>query len=187
MNYFSTKKSIIIMDFFCAYFLILAAMNVVTEASKEFKVGNDLGWQQPTAANTSTYTDWAARKRFHVGDSLTFVYQNDSVLEVDKWGYYHCNTETPISAFNDGNTVIELDRPGPFYFISRSQEHCKNGQRLEVLVMGQHHSWDSPPLMAAPPEADMAPRAHLSSGLVVTVTISLVFLPLISTILILLA
>ncbi|KAK0597223.1 hypothetical protein LWI29_023152 [Acer saccharum] len=40
------------------------------EAVKEFKVGDDIGWQEPGNNNTSVYSQWAGKNRFHVGDSL---------------------------------------------------------------------------------------------------------------------
>lgn len=40
------------------------------EAVKDFKVGDEFGWQEPGHNNTATYSQWATRNRFHVGDSL---------------------------------------------------------------------------------------------------------------------
>ena len=74
-----------------------------------------------------------------------FVYKKDSVLVVDKGSYDLCNTTKPISAFNYGKTVIELDEPGPIYFISSIPEHCKNGQRLIINVMTLHPASRTPP------------------------------------------
>ncbi|XVF74531.1 hypothetical protein PTKIN_Ptkin13bG0117600 [Pterospermum kingtungense] len=167
---------------FCSYFLILAAMNGSVEASKHFKVGDHFGWQQPSTNDTEVYSLWATTKRFHVGDSLSFEYQNDSVLVVEKWDYYHCNTDKPISSFNDGETVINLDRPGLFYFISGAPDHCKKGQKLLIQVMGLHQRADSPPSTANPPEVGFAPGPHPSSGSVITVTLSSVFVAFIVTV-----
>ncbi|OMO54019.1 Peptidase M41 [Corchorus capsularis] len=168
---------------------IATAMNVLgsVEASKQFTVGDHKGWQQPGANDSAFYSHWASRKRFHVGDSLSFEYQNDSVLVVEKWDYYHCNTNKPIFSFTDGNTtVVNLDRPGLFYFISGAVDHCRSGQKLLIRVMGLHQKPDqSPPSVAAPPGADIAPGPHHSSGLVVTVTLSSVFVALMVTVIIL--
>ncbi|KAL6585058.1 hypothetical protein OROMI_004347 [Orobanche minor] len=114
-------------------------------AEQEFKVGGDEGWRQPAADETDLYARWAATMRFHVGDSLRFEYNNDTVVVVDKWGYYHCNTSHAVSVFKDGNTVINLKQPGPVYFISANPDHCKNGQRLVVEVMTTHPIPQSPP------------------------------------------
>lgn len=113
-----------------------------------------------------------------------FEYNNDSVLVVNKYDYYHCNTTEPITAFNDGNSaVVKLDRPGPFYFISGAPDHCNNGQRLLVDVMSPHGRHPSPPSVAFPPETDKqgpSPSTLPSSGVVVSATLSSVFRVLIA-------
>ncbi|XWS11969.1 hypothetical protein CRYUN_Cryun37aG0050400 [Craigia yunnanensis] len=157
-------------------------MNGSVEASKHFRVGDHIGWQQPSTNKTAIYSQWATSKRFHVGDSLSFEYQNDSVLVVEKWDYYHCNTNKPISSFNNGKTVFNLDRPGLFYFISGAPDHCKRGQKLLIQVMSLHPRAESPPSIANPPEVGLAPGPHPSSGLVVTMTLSSVFVALIVTV-----
>ncbi|KAK9231944.1 hypothetical protein WN943_022185 [Citrus x changshan-huyou] len=153
--------------------LTLVSMNdgFGVEAVKDFKVGDDFGWQEPGHNNTAMYSQWATRNRFHVGDSLSFEYKNDSVLEVDKWGYYHCNSSNATVAFNNGKSVFKLDRPGPFYFISGTPDHCKNGQRLLVEVMGLHPISQSPPAIAVPPDSYLAPGPLPSSGSLVSVTL----------------
>ncbi|GMI82091.1 hypothetical protein HRI_001878400 [Hibiscus trionum] len=158
---------------FCSCFLIVAAaMNGTVEASKQYSVGDHIGWQQPSSNDTDVYIQWATSKRFHVGDSLSFEYRNDSVLMVDKWDYYHCNSNNPIYSFNDGNTVINLDRPGFFYFTSGVLDHCKNGQKLMIQVMGLHQRAEPPPAGANPREVGLAPGPHPSSGIVVKTTLT---------------
>lgn len=49
-------------------FLIICMASV--EAGRQFKVGDDLGWQQPPFNNTEFYTQWAENNRFQIGDSL---------------------------------------------------------------------------------------------------------------------
>ncbi|XP_042492698.1 stellacyanin-like [Macadamia integrifolia] len=141
--------------------LIAATLSInpqVADASSEFKVGDNQGWREPGANDTQIYNLWAAHNRFQVGDSLNFEYKEDSVLMVDKWGYYHCNTSKPISAFNDGKTVIKLDTPGPFYFISGAPNHCNNGQRMVINVLALHPPTPQspPPSIANPPLTYMA-------------------------------
>ncbi|KAJ0256741.1 ENODL7 [Hirschfeldia incana] len=104
-----------------------------------FKVGDEFEWRVPLQNDTSVYSRWASTNRFHIGDSLTFVYDKDSVMEVDKGSFYHCNASDPITAFDNGNSTFILDRPGLFYFISGSNAHCTSGQRLIVEVMHIHH------------------------------------------------
>ncbi|KAK3027088.1 hypothetical protein RJ639_040920 [Escallonia herrerae] len=145
---------------FCTILLVLATANTPpVTASEEFKVGDAEGWRQPGLNHTEMYNHWAARRRFHVGDSLRFEYKNDSVLVVNKWGYYHCNTSSPIFVFNDGNTVVNLDRPGPSYFISGDPDHCRDGQRLLVEVMNLH-----PPVSHTPPSIATPPQPYLPSS-----------------------
>lgn len=58
---------------------ILVATNVPVQAVEEFKVGDDLGWIEPDANHSSLYSQWAARNRFHVGDSLCELVFNGGV------------------------------------------------------------------------------------------------------------
>ncbi|CAN1836704.1 Early nodulin-like protein 1 [Linum perenne] len=165
-------------------------------SARVFKVGDDFGWQQPTTNTTTTnYSQWATKHRFHVGDSLMFEYKNDSVAEVDEWGYSHCNTSTSMVAFDNGNSSFKLEKPGPFYFISGNFSHCKHGQLLLVEVMHQHHHIMAPqPAYANPPEgssssssSSMEPPSSSttnrqpSSAVIVSVIVSSVTVVLIAT------
>ncbi|KAF1859734.1 hypothetical protein Lal_00010318 [Lupinus albus] len=79
-----------------------------------------------------------------------FVYQNDSVLTVDKKDYINCDTSNPITVFDNGKSILNLDMSGPFYFISGTEDHCTNGQKLLVEVMSPHPiPKSSPPLSHA--------------------------------------
>ncbi|KAJ0964817.1 hypothetical protein J5N97_025955 [Dioscorea zingiberensis] len=116
--------------------IILPMITITIGASKEYNVGDDLGWRIPEVNNSNMYVKWADKNTFHIGDSLVFKYQNDSVIRVDKRGYYHCNQSShdhnqPMA---DGNTVFVLDKPGIYYFVSGDFQHCKNGQRLMINV-----------------------------------------------------
>ncbi|KAK9690212.1 hypothetical protein RND81_09G112300 [Saponaria officinalis] len=133
--------------FFIVFSLMINFENGVM-AFKEVKVGGVHGWSVPPANDTQFYDNWAATKRFHVGDSLLFEYKNDTVLVVDKYGYYHCDLSKATSTFNDGNTTIKLEHPGLAYFISGSFDHCAVGQRLQLVVMSPH----APQPVASPPE-----------------------------------
>ncbi|OVA20254.1 Plastocyanin-like [Macleaya cordata] len=155
------KSMASLLGFFCI-FLIITTITTVTAmkadrvaargASHEFKVGDEGGWREPDANNTEMYNQWATKNKFKVGDSLYFEYRNDSVLEVDKQGYYHCNMTKPIASFNDCKTVIKLVKPGPFYFISGAPDHCKNGQRLLINVINPYPSPPpSPSIRPSPP------------------------------------
>ncbi|OIW09028.1 hypothetical protein TanjilG_06004 [Lupinus angustifolius] len=132
----------------CVIILLGSMDTFVVEGGRRFKVGDDLGWHEPVPNNTVFYIRWAERNRFQVGDSLIFVYQNDSVLTVDKKDYFTCDTSNPITAFDNGESILNLDMPGPFYFISGTENHCTNGQKLLVEVMSPHPK-SSPPSYAS--------------------------------------
>ncbi|OIW15876.1 hypothetical protein TanjilG_04411 [Lupinus angustifolius] len=147
----------------CVIIFLASTNTSVVEGGREFKVGDHLGWHQPLPNNTVFYIQWAERNRFQVGDSLLFEYQNDSVLTVEKMDYINCDTSNPITEYNNGNSIVNLGRPGAFFFISGNEDHCINGQKLVVEVMSPHQipkSSPSPsPSISLPPEgsSEMAP------------------------------
>ncbi|CAA0837279.1 early nodulin-like protein 7 [Striga hermonthica] len=123
-----------VVSFFFSAFTLFAFF-IASSVAEEFAVGGEDGWRQPAANEAEIYVRWAAALRFRVGDSLRFRYKNDTVVAVDKWGYYHCNSSHAAAVFKNGNTVIDLKQPGTVYFISADPNHCKNGQRVMVDVM----------------------------------------------------
>ncbi|KAJ1388755.1 Phytocyanin domain [Sesbania bispinosa] len=148
-------------------------------SATQFKVGDDqLGWHEPSPNNTAFYTQWAARNRFQVDDSLLFEYQNDSVLIVEKWDYFHCDPRDPITSFDNGNNTINLDRPGAFYFISGTDDHCQKGQKLIVEVMSPHPIHTSPPPEDSSPAMPPSTSQSYSSA---SMVIASVFMPLLAT------
>ncbi|XP_057519009.1 early nodulin-like protein 7 [Amaranthus tricolor] len=140
-------------------FLIIVILMQLGEVKgfKTFVVGGRINWTVPQGNHTTFYDEWAASKRFHVGDSLHFIYQNDSVLQVDKYGYYHCDITKSTATFTDGDTHLKLEHPDLTYFISGYVDHCINGQRLAVDVMSPHS-----PLVGVPPESPGPSKAHNS-------------------------
>ncbi|KAK4487431.1 hypothetical protein RD792_005934 [Penstemon davidsonii] len=131
--------------------LVAACLAAVLVSGFQFEVGGKTGWTKPTGKEPETYNQWAAKNRFHIGDTLNFKYQNDSVLVVSSADYLNCNTSNPISKFEDGNTVFKFDRSGFFYFISGQPGNCKSGQKLIVRVM--HPSEVEAPELAPSPSA----------------------------------
>ncbi|KAL2332341.1 hypothetical protein Fmac_019922 [Flemingia macrophylla] len=138
----------------CTYVItFMAASNTcVVEAGMQFKVGGSFGWHVPAPDNIEFYIKWAETNRFQVGDALVFEYQNDSVLSVEKSDYMNCDASNPITAFDNGKSTFNLDRPGDFYFISGTDDHCNNGQKLVVDVMHPHPILKSPPPISLPPQ-----------------------------------
>ncbi|WCJ33109.1 early nodulin-like protein 5 [Euphorbia peplus] len=113
--------------------LVLAISVVVS--SYEFQVGGLKGWTKPNANDIQTYNVWASQNRFQVGDSLHFEYENDSVLIVNATAYEECHVWNPIDAYDDGDTIFEIDRDGLFYFISGHIQHCKAGMKMVIRVL----------------------------------------------------
>ncbi|EAZ01315.1 hypothetical protein OsI_23346 [Oryza sativa Indica Group] len=126
---------------FLCFFLIVSAVAgglcvsatvLPMRVGKQYVVGGRSGWRTPPPASVDLYAKWAAGIRFYVADSIEFVYKNDSVVKVDKFGYYHCNATA--AAANDGSVLFLLDAPGFAYFSSADADHCKKGQRLMINV-----------------------------------------------------
>ncbi|XP_020595399.1 mavicyanin-like [Phalaenopsis equestris] len=136
------------------FFLLANCSIFFVKAQKQYKVGGDEGWRVPDNSNPDFYTAWASKLRFQVGDTIVFEYKNDSVIRVEKRGYYHCNESSNGALYKDGSTVFVLDKPGLLYFVSSNIEHCKMGQRLMVDVMASH----GPPFSGAP-----GPSPHSSA------------------------
>ncbi|KAL6888949.1 hypothetical protein ACP4OV_009975 [Aristida adscensionis] len=122
----------------------LALVPAASAAGQMYRVGGADGWRVPPPEEKDTfYATWASGITFLVGDSLEFVYKNDSVLKADKAGYYHCNGTAAglpgagagAAAPRDGSMVFLLDAPGDAYFTSADAEHCKMGERLMISVL----------------------------------------------------
>ncbi|CAI9286332.1 unnamed protein product [Lactuca saligna] len=142
------------------FFLLAVAAVTTTVGAIEFPVGGDVGWRIPATNETELYTVWASRRNFHIGDTLRFRYKNDSVAVVKKWGFYHCNSSSPIAFFNDGDSVINLDNVGTMYIISGDSDRCKQGEKMKLEVMGSGPGSYFPPSISSPPESsysDIAP------------------------------
>uniref|UniRef100_A0A1D1YC34 Early nodulin-like protein 2 n=1 Tax=Anthurium amnicola TaxID=1678845 RepID=A0A1D1YC34_9ARAE len=116
-------------------FLACVALISTTASAVEFRVGGVRGWHNPTGDESETYNQWARRNRFHIGDTLYFKYENDSVLVVNYDDYSGCSLINPLLKLADHNTTFEFNRYGFFYFISGQPGHCKAGQKVVVRVM----------------------------------------------------
>ncbi|CAN8284209.1 unnamed protein product [Cochlearia groenlandica] len=125
----STLSMAIIFSFIFLY--SLAAANEVAVG------GNSGDWKIPSSSSSHSFTEWAQKSRFKVGDFIVFKYESgkDSVLEVREEAYKSCNTTNPLASYTDGETKVKLDRSGPFYFISGVNGHCEKGQKLRLVVV----------------------------------------------------
>ncbi|XP_065875860.1 early nodulin-like protein 4 [Euphorbia lathyris] len=119
----------------------------------QFYVGGKDGWVLNPSEN---YTVWPHRHRFQVNDTLFFKYKKgaDSVLIVSKDDFESCNTKNPKQSLTDGDSIFKFDNSGPFYFISGESDHCKNGQKLHIIVMAIRPKPSSP---NAPPQSPSSP------------------------------
>ncbi|XP_027357169.1 mavicyanin-like [Abrus precatorius] len=117
--------------------LLLAILSTLLcfSVASNFQVGGSNGWLVPPSNDTNIYNDWASHNRFHVGDTIRFKYEKDSVMEVGEGDYKLCNATHPTFFSNNGNTVFKFEHSGTFYFISGASGHCKKGQKMIVRVM----------------------------------------------------
>ncbi|KHN39240.1 Early nodulin-like protein 1 [Glycine soja] len=135
-------------------------------------MGGDLGWHEH--APTSLHFIIIGMQ------GTVFVYQNDSVMSVEKWNYFHCDSNSPIDIFDDGNSTVILEGPGVFYFISGTEDHCQNSEKLIVEVMSPHSIPNSPPPQAQG-FSSLAPSPSHSSGVSVSILLGSVFMALLTT------
>ncbi|XP_076886943.1 early nodulin-like protein 21 [Bidens hawaiensis] len=149
------------------FFLFTVVISSVSAA--EFQVGGTVGWRVPASNESQLYNVWASRRQFFIGDSLRFHYKNDSVVVVEKWGFYHCDSSNPIASFNEGDTLISLDNEGTMYFISGDSDRCKKGVNMMLEVMSPVPVRYFPPTISTPPENSYSaiapsPSQVLSTG-----------------------
>ncbi|WCJ30798.1 early nodulin-like protein 1 [Euphorbia peplus] len=130
--------------------LIIMVLFLGTSDCYQFNVGGKDGWVLNPSEN---YTVWAHRNRFQVNDTLVFKYNkgSDSVLVVNKGDFQSCNTQNPKQSLTDGESTFKFDHSGPFFFISGVSDHCKNGQKLHIIVMAIRPKPSSPNLPPPPP------------------------------------
>ncbi|CAH8328362.1 unnamed protein product [Eruca vesicaria subsp. sativa] len=127
-------------------FLCISFSSFLSTNANEVTVGGKSGvWKIPTSSPYS-FNDWSQKARFNVGDFLVFSYEEgkDSVLQVTRDAYEKCNTTSPIASYNDGNTKVKLEQPGPVYFISGKEGHCQKGQKVLLVVVTPRISAFSP-------------------------------------------
>ncbi|TVU16538.1 hypothetical protein EJB05_40108 [Eragrostis curvula] len=129
-----------------------------------FEVGGDDGWAVPSSKEGGMYNEWASKNRFLVGDTVHFKYKKDSVMVVTEDDYNNCRATHPIFFSNNGDTSVELDRPGLFYFISGVAGHCERGQRMIVKVIGHDAPPPAPQAPPAPPTPPTPPTPPSPSG-----------------------
>lgn len=65
---------------------------------------------------------------------------DDSVLLVSRADYMSCNVSSPVEEHNGETVVVELERSGPYYFISGKQGACEKGAKVAVVVMAERRN-----------------------------------------------
>ncbi|CAL5061835.1 unnamed protein product [Urochloa decumbens] len=136
-----------------------------------FEVGSDDGWVVPPASDGGRYNQWASKNRFLVDDIVHFKYnKEDSVMVVTEDDYNNCRATHPIFFSNNGDTEVELDRPGVFHFISGVTGHCERGQKMAIKVIGQG---TPPPAPSATPSPPHPSGAAPSAGAIAVVAMAL--------------
>lgn len=117
-------------------FFFTSLVFIAVTSTHEFAVGGDKGWEVPPSKHASDlYNTWASNNRFQVGDSLRFKYEKDSVMEVTEAEYEKCRSSYPLFFSNSGDSLVKLDRPGAFFFISGISGHCERGEKMIIKVL----------------------------------------------------
>ncbi|VFQ97628.1 unnamed protein product [Cuscuta campestris] len=119
--------------------------------------GKKCSWKL-SFSSTGCLKNWTETSRFAVNDTLVWEFDGeaDKVLEVDEAGYKSCNSSKPIRSISGPNAKAVLGQSGPHYFISATEENCKKGQKVAVVVVSEKH-WRKP--AAAPALSPAAPAA----------------------------
>ncbi|CAH9090535.1 unnamed protein product [Cuscuta epithymum] len=117
--------------------------------------------------SSSSLNTWAKKARFVVGDILVWKSEKegDKVVQVEREDYERCNASKPISSQSGLNASVVLDHSGPFYFISGSEENCKKGLKLTVVVLSEKHAGKvASPAPAPAPALDDLPAVAPTTG-----------------------
>lgn len=64
-----------------------------------------------------------------------FKYEKGSIMIVTEEEYNKCHSFHPILFSNNGDTIVSLDRPGLFFFVSGVAGHCERGQKMIIKVL----------------------------------------------------
>ncbi|XP_024929663.1 cucumber peeling cupredoxin [Ziziphus jujuba] len=124
-------------------------------------VGDTSGWTVPPNG-AAFYQNWAANKKFVVGDILTFNFPTNAhdVVQVPKESFDACNSNNAIGQIiTTGPTNITIDSSGNLFFICTIGDHCEGGQKLSITVSASAPG-ASPPsgsTPAPPPPSTTAP------------------------------
>ncbi|XVF24749.1 hypothetical protein REPUB_Repub13aG0153800 [Reevesia pubescens] len=129
----------------------------------DYNVGGSAGWTIPVS--DLDYKDWAASRKFFVGDTLVFNYnkQYHNVMQVKVEDFKSCNTESPIARYGKGSDAIRLDSSGEYYFICGYPGHCQPGQKLHITVNSAASPPSHAPSTLPPNNNSVAPSLYSSN------------------------
>ncbi|KAF5766610.1 putative Phytocyanin domain, cupredoxin [Helianthus annuus] len=145
------------------FFTLFSTLLCVSKAFN-LTVGGKDGW---TLHPSEAYDHWSGRLRFNVNDNLHFKYNggSDSVMEVNRGDYGSCNTNNPITTLTgSGDSFFNLNRSGPFYFISGNKSNCDQGQKLTVVVLSPRKNQTPPTIALAPGSFSPVPAGGIASS-----------------------
>ncbi|KAK2631431.1 hypothetical protein EUGRSUZ_L02919 [Eucalyptus grandis] len=150
--------------------LFLGSMSSLSRAAEVLVGGaaNGGAWKIPSSQTADALNSWAESARFRIGDALVFKYDpaQDSVLQVTRAGYLACNVSGPVAQYvnKGGEAKAELDRSGPFYFISGAPGHCGKGQKLIIVVLSPRRGPAEASSPAPAPAETEVPAVAPTSG-----------------------
>ncbi|CAN8326649.1 unnamed protein product [Cochlearia groenlandica] len=176
----------IIVQVLTLVYLLFTTVSHAATKPRMIVVGGSFGsWKVPDSPNNNTLNHWAGNNRFKVGDFLVWKYDMkvDSVLQVTKEDYECCNTSNPLNKYGGGYTKVELDKSGPYFFISGASGNCDKGEKITLVVLSErkpdggggdcgddyNNPIDSPPPAPTPtPAHSVAAGLKVGTGMVLT-------------------
>ncbi|KAH0970302.1 hypothetical protein GBA52_022458 [Prunus armeniaca] len=168
------------MNMVMACFVVMAVafpslLNLKGATAEDYVVGDSLGWAVPP--NTSFYSEWAASKKFQIGDGLVFNWTgNHNVGGVESKEEYD-NCSDPGIVFGPG-VRIEINSTDTLYFICTVGDHCERGQKVTITVGSAANNSSPPPPPPPPSYASSLTPTTLGSffGLIISTLVAISFL-----------
>ncbi|XP_009364011.1 mavicyanin-like [Pyrus x bretschneideri] len=150
---------------FATAFVVITATALITQRAEAetHTVGDATGWTN--IVDSDTYSSWAAKHTFKVGDTLVFQFTTGrhDVATLTKKAYDECSNTDILGVLNQGPASYSLNETGDYYFICAFPGHCSEGQKLSIKVTASRAAAPlpsdskvpaSPPTTMAPPPSD---------------------------------
>ncbi|BBN10005.1 hypothetical protein MPTK1_5g00140 [Marchantia polymorpha subsp. ruderalis] len=99
---------------------------------QDLVVGGDAGWRVGY-----DYKSWGNEVPVRVGDILEFRYtigEHTLTLLKSREAFDKCDMSDPVEEYEDGDTRIELTKPGWMYFVDAYGDHCDIGVKMAIKV-----------------------------------------------------